>query len=420
MLDQARELHCSVWEISAIECGNVPIPSDYIPKLSRILKLAEREERWLQFLADSNQTELIKNNFLTATQLTFDFDQSPHRQLEQIRKHLCSSRPGSRSPHTLRSVAKLLRKCFGLEGKSTFDLLDLMENRLSSVFPDYCLRVVPELGLNLSAYSADQEIILSEDIYQKLGRRAREARLIGAHEMAHLLLHSGAHPSNSMPSSKFKAAELEANHLAAEILVPDDVAAQFRTPGSLAMGCDVPLDFAKERMAKLGLAFISPARPRPAKLNEVPYPPNQSVSCFLSYSRESVAHSKWVCSLAEALRDRGVEVRLDQWDVKLGMDFYQYMEECIRNCSYVLLICTPMFAQKANNGEDGVGYEKSIICGELHTQSEKRGRLIPILRDGNAFKAIPSYLKTLNYLDMREDVEFQVMMEQLLQRLYER
>src|SRR5712692_1160770 len=87
--------------------------------------------------------------------------------------------------------------------------------------------------------------------------------------------------------------------------------------------------------------------------------------CFLSYSWDSEEHRAWVRRLASDLVENGVEVLLDQWDVAPGDDLTAYMESSIRESDCVLLICTPSFPRKANEGHGGVGYEKTIVTGEL-------------------------------------------------------
>jgi hypothetical protein len=84
-------------------------------------------------------------------------------------------------------------------------------------------------------------------------------------------------------------------------------------------------------------------------------------TCFPSYSHDGEMHNNWVRKLAEDLQTNGVHTHLDHWDLRAGMDMMQYMETCIRESDFILLICTPNFANKANNGKGGVGYEKSII-----------------------------------------------------------
>lgn len=142
-------------------------------------------------------------------------------------------------------------------------------------------------------------------------------------------------------------------------------------------------------------------------------------TCFISYSWDSIEHRQWVLQLAVGLQNGGVHVHLDQWDVKLGMNLPQYMEQCIRESSYVLLICTPTFAQKADHVKGGVGYEKTIVTGQIFASTPRETKFVPILRAGTAAEAIPSYLKAKAYMDMRNESEFRQGLEDLLRHIHD-
>ncbi len=143
-----------------------------------------------------------------------------------------------------------------------------------------------------------------------------------------------------------------------------------------------------------------------------------NLRCFLSYSWESKQHRDWVLALARALQERGIHTFLDQWDVQPGTDLPKYMEECIREASFVLLICTPTFASKADRGQGGVGYEKTIVTGEIFSARSKDTKFIPILRVGPEYDALPSYLRSKAFLDFRNDSDFLARLEGLLRHLY--
>ena len=82
---------------------------------------------------------------------------------------------------------------------------------------------------------------------------------------------------------------------------------------------------------------------------------------FISYSREGRDHQNWVLQLAQSLRQKGVDVALDQWDLTPGSDMTRFMESQIRDSDFGILVCTPTYAQKSNIPSGGVGYEKNII-----------------------------------------------------------
>ena len=102
---------------------------------------------------------------------------------------------------------------------------------------------------------------------------------------------------------------------------------------------------------------------------------------FISYSWESQPHRDWVRYLAEKLRRNGVDARLDQWTVKPGGSFTHFMEAEVAEADYVLVVCTPTYAQKSNARAGGVGYEQQIVSGQL-ASGTRREKFIPIVRAG--------------------------------------
>ena len=90
---------------------------------------------------------------------------------------------------------------------------------------------------------------------------------------------------------------------------------------------------------------------------------NRLISVSISYSWESQEHKAWVARLASALRTVGLKVKLDQSDLRPGSDLTAYMESAIRESDYVLLICTPDFAGRADRRLGGVGYEQAVVTG---------------------------------------------------------
>lgn len=141
--------------------------------------------------------------------------------------------------------------------------------------------------------------------------------------------------------------------------------------------------------------------------------------CFVSYSWDTEAHRAWVRNFSAELIRNGVNILLDQWDLKPGMNLLKYMEESIIKSDFVLLICTPLYAQKANARKDGVGWENIIISGEMFNNASKATKFIPILRTGTKEDAIANYLSGKIYIDFVIDDLFHESMEKLLRHLYD-
>lgn len=58
---------------------------------------------------------------------------------------------------------------------------------------------------------------------------------------------------------------------------------------------------------------------------------------FISYSWTSDAYKQIVYDLACQLRNNGVEVVFDQWDLNVGNDIYAFMERSVTDTEFGLL-----------------------------------------------------------------------------------
>jgi hypothetical protein len=140
---------------------------------------------------------------------------------------------------------------------------------------------------------------------------------------------------------------------------------------------------------------------------------------FVSYSRESREHEAWVLDLASSLRRNGVDSAIDQWDLKPGYDLTLFMESHIRDSDFVVLVCTPTYAQKSNVPSGGVGYEKNIISAELLQSRDLRPKFIPVLRAGDFDSALPAYLGSKFAIDFRASCDQAKAMHNLLGAIHE-
>jgi len=138
---------------------------------------------------------------------------------------------------------------------------------------------------------------------------------------------------------------------------------------------------------------------------------------FVSYTHEDPAHKAWVRTLAADLRGGGVNAILDQWELRLGTDLTLFMESGIRKSDRVLLVCTPVYARKANEGEGGVGYERLVVTGEL-AKNIATEKFICVLRRGTKNVSIPTFAQTRLYVDFTDDANYRTSLEQLLRDIH--
>jgi hypothetical protein len=82
---------------------------------------------------------------------------------------------------------------------------------------------------------------------------------------------------------------------------------------------------------------------------------------FISYSHDNEGHKTWVRNVASILLSKGINVILDQWDLRAGEDIPTFVESSILSSDRVLLICTDKYVEKANQREGGVGLEAFVI-----------------------------------------------------------
>jgi hypothetical protein len=140
---------------------------------------------------------------------------------------------------------------------------------------------------------------------------------------------------------------------------------------------------------------------------------------FVSYAHEEADHDRWVLELASDLRRNAVDASLDAWDLIPGQDTTYFMESQIRNSDFVILICTPRYAEKSNIPRGGVGYEKNIISAEMLQASDLRPKFIPVLRTGTFENALPTYLGSKYAIDFRDTVNSKEALNELLRAIFQ-
>ncbi|HLP45294.1 MAG TPA: TIR domain-containing protein [Candidatus Deferrimicrobium sp.] len=102
---------------------------------------------------------------------------------------------------------------------------------------------------------------------------------------------------------------------------------------------------------------------------------------FISYSRKD---GDFVLPLCKKLKEAGVEIWLDQWDIAPGDNWDKSIDDAIYKCTKMLSILSP----------DAVDSDQ--VRGELYTFCEEKKPVIPIVyRDCR----IPRILKAIQYMN---------------------
>ena len=125
---------------------------------------------------------------------------------------------------------------------------------------------------------------------------------------------------------------------------------------------------------------------------------------FISYSWTAKDKAR---NLAERLLADGVDVVMDIYDLKEGMEKYAFMQRIVSDPSVerVLILCNKAYKEKADNFEGGVGDEAMIISPELYGKVEQQ-KFIPIVleKDEEGRPYLPVILKARIYSRLCKNV----------------
>lgn len=139
---------------------------------------------------------------------------------------------------------------------------------------------------------------------------------------------------------------------------------------------------------------------------------------FLSYSWDGRDHQQWVNRFAERLHgESGVEIIFDGWHLKPGDDKLHFMEQAVAESNFVVVVCTPTYAERANKRQGGVGYESMVITSEL-AEHILTNKFIPVLRKGTWDSSLPIYLKSRMGVNLSDEPYREDEYEKLLRVLH--
>lgn len=144
---------------------------------------------------------------------------------------------------------------------------------------------------------------------------------------------------------------------------------------------------------------------------------------FISYSWSNPEHEQWVIDLATELRESGVDVILDKWDLKEGHDAVAFMEQMVTNqdISKVAIISDETYASKADRRTAGVGTETQIISKEVYeNQAQEKFVAIVAEKNGNGKPFLPTYYKSRIYIDLSEIDRYAENFEKLLRWIFDK
>ena len=142
---------------------------------------------------------------------------------------------------------------------------------------------------------------------------------------------------------------------------------------------------------------------------------------FISYAWGEEAYNEKVISFATDLKNDGVDVMLDRWSLKEGFDTVSFMEKSVTDpeITNVLILLDPIYTEKADNRNGGVGTETQILSPEVYKKIEQE-KIIPIVfeRDENGDICKPLYLESRLHFDLTKEESYDDEYKRLVRRLY--
>lgn len=144
---------------------------------------------------------------------------------------------------------------------------------------------------------------------------------------------------------------------------------------------------------------------------------------FISYSWSNPVHEQWVLDLATELRDSGIDVILDKWDLKEGHDAIAFMEKMVNDpeIKKVAIIADENYVAKADGRKGGVGTETQIISKEVYEKQDQEKFVVVVAqKDENGNPYLPTYYKSRIYIDLSDPEKYSENFEKLLRWVFDK
>ena len=144
---------------------------------------------------------------------------------------------------------------------------------------------------------------------------------------------------------------------------------------------------------------------------------------FISYSWGSLEHQTWVLNLATQLRENGVDVTIDKWDLREGHDAIKFMEKMVTDpeIKKVVMVLDRTYADKADDRKGGVGTETQIISPEIYAKADQ-DKFVGVASetDSEGKPFLPAFYKSRIYIDLSQSDIYAANFEQLLRWIYDK
>jgi len=133
---------------------------------------------------------------------------------------------------------------------------------------------------------------------------------------------------------------------------------------------------------------------------------------FISYSHDSVEHSKYILSIADRLVYDGIDCIIDQYEDPPQEGWPKWMERKIEISDFVLIICTETYYLRVMGREEkgkglGVAWESTLTYQDIYENGTNTDKYIPILLGNGNIEHIPKPLRgfSIYKIDSEDDYE---------------
>jgi hypothetical protein len=142
-------------------------------------------------------------------------------------------------------------------------------------------------------------------------------------------------------------------------------------------------------------------------------------TCFISYAWETTEHQRWVLQLAKDLRNAGIDVLLDRWNVVPGANLDRYIEQ-IMDTDFVIAIGTPGLVQKykSKTSDPVVTAELEMLNLRLRQPHKYGHTILPVLVEGDSASSFSPQLQKLVYVDFKRSEQYFRQLFDMIWRLY--
>jgi len=148
-------------------------------------------------------------------------------------------------------------------------------------------------------------------------------------------------------------------------------------------------------------------------------PETKHPTALISYSHDSPEHEQRVLDLCNRLRARGVDTIVDQFLSGAPSEGWPlWMERQIEGRDFTLMVCTPAYRRRFMEDEAtgvgrGVVWEARILRNLLYEDSERHGRIVPLLFASDARASVPTVFRG-HFYDLSDDLGFESLLRHLL------